>query len=106
VDRKALEQMLAQGNDSSLLRYTLGSACLKEGLLEQAVEHIEAAIGQDAEHSASWKAYGKALTRLSHIEEAITAYERGISVADERGDVQAAKEMKVFLKRLKQDTAP
>jgi uncharacterized protein HemY len=106
MDRKALEQMLAQGNDSALLRYTLGNACLKEGLLEQAVEHLQAAIGQDAEHSASWKAYGKALVGLSHIDEAITAYERGISVAEKRGDVQALKEMKVFLKRLKQRTAP
>ena len=28
-------------------------------------------------------------------------YERGIAVATERGDVQAAKEMRVFLKRLR-----
>ena len=105
MDRQALEQMLAQGNDSAVLRYTLGSVCLKEGLLEQAVEHLEAAIGRDAKHSASWKAYAKALAGLSRTDDAITAYEQGISVADERGDVQAAKEMKVFLKRLKQGTA-
>ena len=106
MDRKSLEQMLAQGNDSAVLSYTLGSVCLKEGLLEQAIEHLEAAIGRDAEHSASWKAYGKALAGLSRIDDAITAYEQGILVANERGDVQAAKEMKVFLKRLNKGAVP
>jgi len=30
---------------------------------------------------------------------AADAYEQGIAVAEERGDIQAAKEMRVFLKR-------
>jgi hypothetical protein len=30
----------------------------------------------------------------------VTAYEHGITIAETRGDIQAAKEMKVFLKRL------
>jgi len=36
----------------------------------------------------------------NQIENAIKAYETGIKVADKKGDIQAAKEMKVFLKRL------
>ena len=32
---------------------------------------------------------------------ALSAYEKGISVAEAKGDIQAAKEMKVFAKRLR-----
>jgi uncharacterized protein HemY len=100
MDRNALEQMLAQGNDSALLRYTLGTLCLKEGLAEAAVAHLEAALDHDPEHSASWKFYGKALAELGRLEEARSAYQQGITVAEARGDVQALKEMRVFLKRI------
>ncbi len=100
MDRKALEEMLAKGNDNLLLRYTLGTVCLKQGAVEEAVGHLEAALKQDSEHSASWKAYGKALAALDRVADAEAAYAKGIAVAEAKGDVQAAKEMKIFLKRL------
>lgn len=100
MDKKALEEMLSRGNDNLLLRYTLGTLCLKAGEAEQAVMHLEQALRQDPQHSASWKVYGKALTRLERTVEAKCAYERGIEIAEAKGDAQAAKEMRVFLKRL------
>ncbi len=100
MDRKTLEEMLAKGNDNPLLRYTLGSLCLKEGAAEQAVTHLQEALRQDPQHSASWKALGKALASLQRTDEAIVAYIKGMEVAEIKGDVQAAKEMAVFLKRL------
>lgn len=106
MNREALEKMLAQGNDSSLLRYTLGTICLKEGLVAEAAEHLQQALSHDPKHSASWKSYGKALMKLERIEEAIEAYQSGISIAKERGDIQAIKEMEVFLNRLKKQKNP
>lgn len=100
MDRKTLDTMLAQGQDNLLLRYTLGTLCMKEGDSAQALTHLEAALRWDRTHSASWKAYGKALVALERFAEARTAYEQGIAVAEAKGDVQAVKEMKVFLKRL------
>ncbi|MBT2969365.1 MAG: hypothetical protein B6D72_11600 [gamma proteobacterium symbiont of Ctena orbiculata] len=100
MDRRALEKMLAQGSDSALLRYTLGSLCLKEREPEMAARHLAEAVKQDPNHSASWKLYGKTLAALNREDEARQAYQRGIAVAEARGDVQAAKEMRVFLKRL------
>lgn len=100
MDRKALETMLAQGQDNQLLRYTLGTLCLQEGALEQAVLHLEEALRKDRTHSASWKAYGKALVALERFADARTAYTEGIAIAEAKGDMQAVKEMKVFLKRL------
>ncbi|RLJ18648.1 hypothetical protein DJ030_11415 [bacterium endosymbiont of Escarpia laminata] len=100
MDRKVLEDMLSQGQDNAMLRYTLGTLCLKEGLLESAVEHLEQALQQNDKHSASWKAYGKALVAAKQNDAARQAYEKGIVVAESLGDIQAAKEMKVFLRRL------
>jgi uncharacterized protein HemY len=100
MDRKALETMLAQGQDNQLLRYTLGTLCLKEGALEQAAMHLEQALKMDRTHSASWKVYGKTLVALERFADARAAYSEGIAIAEAKGDMQAVKEMKVFLKRL------
>ncbi len=97
-----LEAMLASGQDSALLRFSLGTAYLKQGNIEQATLHLEQAVHQDSEYSAAWKAYGKALARLGRMDAAQQAYQAGIAVAEKKGDIQAAKEMRVFLKRIQQ----
>lgn len=96
-----LEKMLAAGQDSALLRYSLGTAYQKDGDLDQALQHLASAVQQDPVYSAAWKAYGKALVEAGKRDAAISAFEQGIAVADEKGDIQAAKEMQVFLKRAK-----
>ena len=59
------------------------------------------AIEFDQGYSAAWKGYAKALSKNDQIAEAINAYEKGIDVAEENGDIQAVKEMQVFLKRIR-----
>jgi uncharacterized protein HemY len=100
VDRAALEKMLAQGQENALLRYTLGSLCLKEKAFEAAVAHLQRALELDQAHSASWKLLGKALAVLDRRDEAMAAYDQGITIAELKGDIQAVKEMWVFRKRL------
>jgi Tfp pilus assembly protein PilF len=95
-----LEKMLAGGQDNALLRYTLGTEYLKAGDAETAIGHLAEAVRQDANYSAAWKVYGKALVEAGRPQDAAAAYQHGIKVAEARGDVQAAKEMKVFLKRI------
>ena len=97
---KNLEAMLEAGQDNALLRFTLGSALFKQGDAAQAVTHLRAAVGHDPNYSAAWKIYGKALQAIGDLEHARVAFESGISAAESHGDVQAAKEMKVFLKRV------
>ena len=96
-----LEAMLAAGQDNPLLRFTLGNVLLKQDEAQGAVEHLREAVRQDPGYSAAWKVYGKALQALGDNEGAVHAYETGIAAARQKGDVQAAKEMQVFLKRLK-----
>ena len=95
-----LEAMLARGQDSALLRYSLGGEYLKLNQPDKAAEHLRQAVAKDPKYSAAWKLLGKALADVGHKDEAIKAYEDGIKVAEEKGDKQAAKEMTVFLKRL------
>lgn len=100
MDRTVLEKMLEQGEDNALLRFSLGSICLKEKQFEAAAEHLRQALKMDEDHSASWKLYGRALVQLNHTDEAIAAFDRGIAIAEAKGDVQAVKEMRIFRKRL------
>jgi DNA-binding SARP family transcriptional activator len=100
-----LEALLAKGGDGSALRLALASRYLDAGDAAAAVRHAEAAVRLDAEYSAAWKALGRALTAAGRNADALAAYERGASVAERRGDQQAAKEMRVFSKRLQREAA-
>lgn len=91
--------LLESGKDSPLLRYSIGVEFLKMDDVEQAMTHLQAALDADPNHSAAWKVYGKALAMTGEHARARDAFERGICVAEERGDTQAAKEMRVFKRR-------
>jgi predicted Zn-dependent protease len=95
-----LEALLAQGQDSALLRYGLGGEYLRRGEPERAIGHLRRALAHDRRFSAAWKLLGQALAAAGRADEAIRTYEDGIRVAEAKGDLQAAKEMRVFLKRL------
>jgi len=95
-----LEALLAKGGDSATLRLALASRYLDAGDAAAAVRHAEGAVEIDPEYSAGWKALGRALTAAGRNADAVQAYARGIGVAEKRGDRQAAKEMRVFSKRL------
>ena len=81
----------------------MASRYLDAGDAPAAVGHAEAAVRLDPEYSAAWKALGRALTAAGRDADALIAYERGAKVAERRGDQQAAKEMRVFSKRLRRD---
>lgn len=97
---KNLEAMLAAGQDSAMLRYTLGNAYLKAADFTRAITHLHQAVKLDHNYSAAWRSYAKALADSGDITAALHAYATGIEVAEAKGDLQAAKEMRVFLKRL------
>ena len=95
-----LEKLLDGPRDGPLLRYSLGNEYLKAGEPARAAEYLREAVEREPRQSAAWKLLGKALAEAGDATAAITAYRAGIAVAEGRGDIQAAKEMKVFLKRL------
>jgi Tfp pilus assembly protein PilF len=97
--------MLERGGDNALLRFGLGNEYLKQGDFTAAALHLAAAIEFDPGYSAAYKLLGKALTGANDLPCAIDAYERGIAMAQQRGDMQAVREMNVFLKRLRKQNA-
>jgi len=100
-----LEKLLDGPRDGALLRYALGNEWLKAGDAEQAVVRLREAIELDARYSAAWKLLGKALADSGHITAALDVYTQGIVAAEGKGDLQAAKEMTVFAKRLRKQRA-
>ncbi|HSF79489.1 MAG TPA: tetratricopeptide repeat protein [Steroidobacteraceae bacterium] len=101
--RQNLELMLQRGQDSPLLRFSLGAECLKEGALIAAISHLRHAIELNPGYSAAWKLLGEAHARAGAADRAADVYRRGIETATARGDLQAAREMTVFLRRLEKD---
>ncbi len=99
--RERLEKMLAEGQDSAMLRFTLGNALLQDGDAAGAVEHLKEAVRQQRDYSAAWKLLGKAYSELGDLEQARSTYAEGIAIARDKGDLQAAKEMEVFRRRLR-----
>ncbi len=96
-----LEAILERGGDSAGLRYALGCEYLKAGDPARAAEHLGKAVALEPGYSAAWKQLGRAQADAGLEDQAMDTYRRGIRVANERGDIQAAREMTVFLKRLR-----
>jgi len=95
-----LEKLLDTPRDGALLRYSLGCEYLKAGNAEQGIQRLREALERDPDYSAAWKVLGRALAERGQVDEARSAYARGIEAARMRGDRQAEKEMTVFARRL------
>jgi uncharacterized protein HemY len=93
-----LLQRLAQGHDDALLRFTLGRLMLDEAEPEAALPHLQAAVQQQPEHSASWAQLGLCLQRLGRLADAHQHWQQGLAVAARRGDQQALRQMSVWLR--------
>ncbi|MEZ5462031.1 hypothetical protein [Dokdonella sp.] len=104
MDSDALVRLRGQiggPRDGALLRVSIGNLLLAGKDPVGAAIEFRAALDFDAGYSAAWKLLGRALVEAGETEGAIDAYLRGIDVAEQRGDKQAAKEMQVFLRRLR-----
>ena len=97
---ETFETMLAKGQGGTLLRFGLAQAYMKEKQYSKAVEHFLKTLEHDRAYSAAWKLLGKTYTELNETAKAIDTFTQGIEIAEQKGDIQAAKEMRVFLKRL------
>jgi predicted Zn-dependent protease len=97
--------MLEKGRDAPLLRFSLGNEYMKLNQPVEAAVHLRQAVTLDPAYSAAWKLLGKALADGQALPDALAAYRQGISVAEARGDKQAAKEMTVFARRIEKQLA-
>jgi predicted Zn-dependent protease len=100
-----LLKLVGTPRDGALLRFSLGNEYLKSADFEHAIAHLEAAVEKDPGYSAAWKLLGRALADSGRTREALSAYRKGVEVAQGKGDLQAAKEMAVFARRLEKALA-
>lgn len=101
-----LEKLLLDGQDNAMLRFGLGNAYFQQNDFRNAAMHLKIAVAHDPGYSAAWKLLGKAFAESDERDKAILAFEQGIECADKKGDLQAVKEMRVFLKRLHKASTP
>lgn len=96
----ALRAQCAGPRDGALLRSLLGQALAAAGDHRAAALEFRQALGFDAAYSAAWKFLGRACLDAGDTVAAADAWRQGIAAAEARGDMQAAKEMRVFLRRI------
>lgn len=98
---KQLNNLVKKDPNNTLFLFTLGLEYLKSGNAEKAIVPLKKAIELNPNYSAAYRAPGKAFTQIECTNEAIGIYQKGImEIAESVGDLQAKKEMPVFLKRL------
>jgi len=94
------EAMLTRGQDSEMLRYTLGNAYYKEKRYAEAVGHLRHAVELKPDYSTAWKVLGRVLADDGKLDDAIDAFDAGLVAAQSNGDKQVEKEIGVFRKRV------
>jgi predicted Zn-dependent protease len=95
-----LRQLRDGPRDGALLRFSLGNALLAQGAAAEAAIELRRAVEFNPDYSAAWKLLGRALVEAGDPLQAQRAWSDGIAAAVRAGDIQAQKEMRVFLKRL------
>ena len=103
--KQRLERAAAEGKDTALTRFALGKILFEEGDSAGATPHFLRAVDLNPDYAAAWAQLGKAQAANGNIEEAMKAYRDGIAAAERVGEIQAALQMKVFLKRLEKANA-
>ena len=97
---KTFEAMLARGQDSDMLRYTLGNAYFDEKNYAKAIEHLQAAVSLKPDYSNAWKVLARVYAQDEQLEQALETFDRALAVAQANGDKQVEKEITVFRKRV------
>ena len=97
---RKLEEFLKTEPENALFQFCLGVEYLKSGDPAKAISPLQAAVRAKATYSAAYRELGKAQSGAGMPSEAAETFRQGIRVALEGGDLQTAREMRVFLKRI------
>ncbi|MEQ6290665.1 hypothetical protein ACFPAG_08585 [Vogesella sp. GCM10023246] len=95
-----LLKLLDGPRDGAMLRFGIANEYAKLEDWVQAANYAHLALEKQHDFSAAWRLLGKALLNAGEADAALAAYRDGITIAEGKGDIQAAKEMKVFARRI------
>lgn len=98
--REKLESMLMDDPHDQLLRYMLAMELDKEGDNDRSLTYLGRLMDDTVPYVPAFLMAGQQLTRLDRIEEARSAFRRGIVAAKSQRDDHARDEMQRFLEEL------
>ncbi|OGW78083.1 MAG: hypothetical protein A2Z83_07260 [Omnitrophica bacterium GWA2_52_8] len=84
--------------------YSLATAYQDAGMLREAMETFLKAVEVDSEHTSSYLGLGMSLETLGDSQKAAGIYEKGIKIAEKKGDILPLKKMEARLRILKNNT--
>src|SRR5262249_58563779 len=91
------QELIALEPNDTVLRFGLGELYIETENFAAAAEQFAEIVRLDPQYSAAYRYLGQAYTALERAQEAGEIFQRGIAIAEARGDLQTAKEMRVFL---------
>lgn len=97
---RRLEALLETERDEALTYFLLGREYMEAQRFEDAGRVLQRCVELNPRYTAAYRFLGDSHRLAGARDLARQAYAAGITVAQETGDVQAGKEMEVFLKRL------
>lgn len=95
-----LKQLAALDPEDPVVFFGLGSEYLRRGEYPEAAAAFRRTLELKPDYSAAHRELGKALEKLGQRPAALEAYRKGREVAQQKGDLQTAREIEIFLKRL------
>lgn len=95
--RDALMAMLQENPANTFARYGLAMEYANSGDYESAVREYEGVLQHNPDYAAAYYHGGRALERLSKIDEARAMYERGLECCQRTGDAHTASELQAAL---------
>jgi tetratricopeptide (TPR) repeat protein len=98
--KQQIEEMLAEDPTDAFLRYGLAMEYVSAGQEEEAIRCFGELLRATPDYVPAYMQQGRALTRQDRIAEARTIYQKGITIARQKGDQHAADEMTRFLEEL------
>lgn len=95
-----LEDLIEADPGDADLPFMLGRALIGAGRHVEACAPLERAAASNPDLAAIRREWGRALAAAGDRAGARRVWEEGIALSERTGDLQAGKEMRVFLKRL------
>ena len=95
--QQQFQELIALEPDDTMLRFGLGELYIEAKDFTSAAEQFAEIIRLDPQYSAAYRYLGQAYAALDRLTEAEAVFQRGIAVAEARGDLQTAKEQMIAL---------
>lgn len=98
-------KLLQRDEENPMVLYSLGNELFKEGDYEEARDHLRRAVEHKPDYSVAYRTLGRVHTELGEEAEARRVFAEGRRVAESNGDLQTAREIDVFTRRLEKRSA-